>query len=158
MACLCGGGAWPMPPQPHRNREYGTFGKSHRCTASDPDIAPQIASDGPGWGIAISSHAARPRRIRYPEGRIGRPTEHERDTVQRMPERRTPCREIAREPGRSPSTVSAEVPRTGSSPRPPMKRGFPRRRRIRTPPQRNPRTRISTCEPVCSLARVFRSC
>ncbi len=51
--------------------------------------------------------------IRYPEGRIGRPTEHERDTVQRMPERRTPCSEIAREPGRSPSTVSAEVPSHG---------------------------------------------
>ena len=64
-----------------------------------------------------------------------------------------PCGEIAREPGRSPSTMSAEIPS-----RPRTKRGFPRRRRIRTPPQRNPRTRISTCEPVCSLARVFRSC
>lgn len=105
-----------------------------------------------------SVHVRMNAGIRYPEGQTGRPTGHERGTVQRMPERRTPCREIAREPGRSPSTVSAEVPRTGSSPRPPMKRGFPRRRRIRTPPQRNPRTRISTCKPVCTLARVFRSC
>ncbi len=40
--------------------------------------------------------------IRYPEGLIGRPTRHERDTVQRMPERKVPCREIAGEPGRSP--------------------------------------------------------
>ena len=32
-----------------------------------------------------------------------------RDTVQRMLERRASCREIARELGRSPSTVSAEV-------------------------------------------------
>ena len=36
-------------------------------------------------------------------------TRHERDTVQRMLERRKSCREIAREIGRSPSTVSAEV-------------------------------------------------
>lgn len=43
--------------------------------------------------------------IRYPEGRIGRPTGHERDTVQRMPGRRAPCGETAREPGGSPSTV-----------------------------------------------------
>lgn len=39
----------------------------------------------------------------------GRLTRHERDTVQRMPERGASCREIARELGRSPSTVSAEV-------------------------------------------------
>lgn len=39
----------------------------------------------------------------------GRLTRHERDTVQRMLERRASCREIARELGRSPSTVSAEV-------------------------------------------------
>ena len=36
-------------------------------------------------------------------------TRHERDTVQRMLERRRSCREIAREIGRSPSTVSSEV-------------------------------------------------
>ena len=35
----------------------------------------------------------------------GRLTRHERDTVQRMLERRASCREIARELGRSPSTV-----------------------------------------------------
>ena len=39
----------------------------------------------------------------------GRLTRHERDTVQRMLERGASCREIARELGRSPSTVSAEV-------------------------------------------------
>ena len=39
----------------------------------------------------------------------GRLTRHERDAVQRMLERRASCREIARELGRSPSTVSAEV-------------------------------------------------
>ena len=73
--------------------------------------------------------------IRYPEGRIGRPgrsedvmsgksgkgaakavpraygrlTGHKRDTARRMPGRGASCREIARELGRSPSTVSAEV-------------------------------------------------
>lgn len=35
----------------------------------------------------------------------GRLTRHERDTVQRMLERRASCREIARELGRSPSTL-----------------------------------------------------
>ena len=39
----------------------------------------------------------------------GRLTRHERDTIQRMLERRASCGEIARELGRSPSTVSAEV-------------------------------------------------
>ncbi len=39
----------------------------------------------------------------------GRLTRHERDTIQRMLERRASCREIARELGRSPSTVSVEV-------------------------------------------------
>ena len=39
----------------------------------------------------------------------GRLTRHERDTLQRMLERRASCREIARELGRSPSTVSAEA-------------------------------------------------
>lgn len=36
-------------------------------------------------------------------------TRHERDTVQRMLGRRKSCREIAREIGRSPLTVSGEV-------------------------------------------------
>lgn len=35
----------------------------------------------------------------------GRLTRHERDTIQRMLERRASCREIARELGRSPSTL-----------------------------------------------------
>ena len=39
----------------------------------------------------------------------GRLTRHERDTVQRMLERGASCRQIARELGRSPSTVSSEV-------------------------------------------------
>ncbi|WP_199577008.1 MULTISPECIES: helix-turn-helix domain-containing protein, partial [Collinsella] len=39
----------------------------------------------------------------------GRLTRHERNTVQRMLERGASCRQIARELGRSPSTVSAEV-------------------------------------------------
>lgn len=46
------------------------------------------------------------RAVPRPYGRL---TRHERDTVQRMLERRASCREIARELGRSPSTVSAEV-------------------------------------------------
>ena len=45
-----------------------------------------------------------------PSGRsYGRLTRHERDTVQRMLERGASCRQIARELGRSPSTVSSEV-------------------------------------------------
>lgn len=39
----------------------------------------------------------------------GRLTRHERDSVQRMLERGASCRQIARELGRSPSTVSSEV-------------------------------------------------
>ncbi len=39
----------------------------------------------------------------------GRLTRHERDTVQRMLKRGASCRQIARELGRSPSTVSSEV-------------------------------------------------
>ena len=39
----------------------------------------------------------------------GRLTRHERNTVQRMLERGASCRQIARELGRSPSTVSSEV-------------------------------------------------
>ena len=39
----------------------------------------------------------------------GRLTRHERDTVQRMLERGASRRQIARELGRSPSTVSSEV-------------------------------------------------
>ena len=39
----------------------------------------------------------------------GRLTRHERDAVQRMLERGASCRQIARELGRSPSTVSSEV-------------------------------------------------
>lgn len=91
--------------------------------------------------------------IRYPEGRIAGPLGTSGTRSRGCRSAGVPCREIAREPSRSPSTASAEIPS-----RPPMKRGFPRRRRIRTPPQRNPRTRISTCEPVCTLACVFRSC
>ena len=40
----------------------------------------------------------------------GRLTGHERDTVQRMPGRRASCREIARELGRSPSTLGYMSP------------------------------------------------
>lgn len=40
----------------------------------------------------------------------GRLTRHERDTIQRMLKRGASCREIARELGGSPSTVSAEMP------------------------------------------------
>ena len=39
----------------------------------------------------------------------GRLTRHERDTLQRMLERGASCRQIARELGRSPSTVCSEV-------------------------------------------------
>lgn len=42
-----------------------------------------------------SVHVRMNAGIRYPEGQTGRPTGHERGTVQRMPERRVPCREIA---------------------------------------------------------------
>ena len=50
----------------------------------------------------------------------GRLTRHERGTVQRMLERGASCRQVARELGRSPATVSAEVSahRGGAAPKP----------------------------------------
>ena len=63
---------------------------------------PGRSEDGMSGKRKRGSEKAAPRAY-------GRLTRHERDTVQRMLERRASCREIARELGRSPSTVSAEV-------------------------------------------------
>ena len=63
---------------------------------------PGRSEDGMSGKRKKGSEKAAPRAY-------GRLTRHERDTVQRMLERRASCREIARELGRSPSTVSAEV-------------------------------------------------
>lgn len=64
---------------------------------------------GPGRSEDSMSGKKRKGSARAVPRSYGRLTRHERDTVQRMLERRASCREIARELGRSPSTVSAEV-------------------------------------------------
>ena len=56
-------------------------------------------------------------------GAYGRHTRHERDTLQRMLERGASCRQIARELGRSPSTVSSEVASHGFVTAPRERRG-----------------------------------
>ena len=63
---------------------------------------PGRSEDGMSGKRRTGSEKAAPRAY-------GRLTRHERDTVQRMLERGASCRQIARELGRSPSTVSAEV-------------------------------------------------
>ena len=50
-------------------------------------------------------------------------TRHERGTVQRMLERGASCRQVARELGRSPSTVSSEVASLGFLMAPRERRG-----------------------------------
>ena len=64
---------------------------------------------GPGRSEDAMSGKSKKGPARAVPRAYGRLTRHERDTVQRMLERRASCREIARELGRSPSTVSAEV-------------------------------------------------
>lgn len=64
---------------------------------------------GPGRSEDGMSGKTRKGSAKAAQRAYGRLTRHERDTVQRMLERRASCREIARELGRSPSTVSAEV-------------------------------------------------
>lgn len=69
----------------------------------------RAGSAGPGRSEDVMSGKSGKGVARAVPRAYGRPTRHERDTVQRMPGRRASCREITREPGRSPSTVSAEV-------------------------------------------------
>ena len=74
----------------------------------EPDTL-RAGSAGPGRSEDGMSGKKRKGSARAVPRSYGRLTRHERDTVQRMLERRASCREIARELGRSPSTVSAEV-------------------------------------------------
>ena len=69
-----------------------------RAGSAGPGRSEDTMSGKSGKGAAKSAPRA-----------YGRLTRHERDTIQRMLERRASCREIARELGRSPSTASAEV-------------------------------------------------
>ena len=74
----------------------------------EPDTL-RAGSAGPGRSEDGMSGKKKRGSARAVPRAYGRLTRHERDTVQRMLERRASCREIARELGRSPSTVSAEV-------------------------------------------------
>ena len=74
----------------------------------EPDTL-RAGSVGPGRSEDGMSGKKKSGSARAVPRAYGRLTRHERDTVQRMLERRASCREIARELGRSPSTVSAEV-------------------------------------------------
>ena len=74
----------------------------------EPDTL-RAGSAGPGRSEDGMSGKRKSGPARAVPRAYGRLTRHERDTVQRMLERRASCREIARELGRSPSTVSAEV-------------------------------------------------
>lgn len=74
----------------------------------EPDTL-RAGSAGPGRSEDGMSGKKKSGSARAVPRAYGRLTRHERDTVQRMLERRASCREIARELGRSPSTVSAEV-------------------------------------------------
>ena len=74
----------------------------------EPDTL-RAGSAGPGRSEDGMSGKKRSGSARAVPRAYGRLTRHERDTVQRMLERGASCREIARELGRSPSTVSAEV-------------------------------------------------
>ena len=75
----------------------------------EPDTL-RVGSAGPGRsedGMSGKKERGSARAVPRAYGRL---TRHERDTVQRMLERRASCREIARELGRSP--VSATVKTT----------------------------------------------
>ena len=74
----------------------------------EPDTL-RAGSAGPGRSEDVMSGKRKKGSEKAVPRAYGRLTRHERDTVQRMLERRASCREIARELGRSPSTVSAEV-------------------------------------------------
>lgn len=74
----------------------------------EPDTL-RAGSAGPGRSEDGMSGKKKSGSARAVPRAYGRLTRHERDTVQRMLERRASCREIAGELGRSPSTVSAEV-------------------------------------------------
>ena len=74
----------------------------------EPDTL-RAGSAGPGRSEDGMSGKKKSGSARAVPRAYGRLTRHERDTVQRMLERWASCREIARELGRSPSTVSAEV-------------------------------------------------
>ena len=74
----------------------------------EPDTL-RAGSAGPGRSEDGMSGEKKRGSARAVPRAYGRLTRHERDTVQRMLERGASCREIARELGRSPSTVSSEV-------------------------------------------------
>lgn len=52
-----------------------------------------------------------PKKKAPPERAYARLTRHERQAIERMPDRGKGCREIAREIGRAPSTVANEAER-----------------------------------------------
>ena len=74
----------------------------------EPDTL-RAGSAGPGRSEDGMSGEKKRGSARAVPRAYGRLTRHERDTVQRMLERGASCRQIARELGRSPSTVSSEV-------------------------------------------------
>ena len=74
----------------------------------EPDTL-RAGSAGPGRSEDGMSGKKKRGSARAVPRAYGRLTRHERDTVQRMLERGASCRQIARELGRSPSTVSSEV-------------------------------------------------
>ena len=79
---------------------------------------------GPDGPAPDDEEAAMPTKKKPSERAYARLTRHERQTIERMPDRGKGCREIAREIGRAPSTVANEVerhrfaPPTPSSPAP----------------------------------------
>ena len=74
----------------------------------EPDTL-RAGSAGPGRSEDGMSGKKKRGSARAVPRAYGRLTRHERDTVQRMLERGASCRQIARELGRSPSTVCSEV-------------------------------------------------
>ena len=74
----------------------------------EPDTL-RAGSAGPGRSEDGTSGKKKRGSARAVPRAYGRLTRHERDTVQRMLERGASCRQIARELGRSPSTVCSEV-------------------------------------------------
>nr|WP_283102037.1 helix-turn-helix domain-containing protein [Olsenella intestinalis] len=56
---------------------------------------------------------------------------HERNSIERMLDRGTSCREIAREPGRAPSTVAGQVARHRFATAPRARHGEPAPGRLR---------------------------
>ncbi|ERI06690.1 hypothetical protein HMPREF9069_00001, partial [Atopobium sp. oral taxon 810 str. F0209] len=83
----------------------------------------RAGSAGPGRSEDVMSGKSGKGAAKAVPRAYGRLTGHERDTVQRMLVRGASCREIARELGRSPSTVGAEVSSHGFITAPKPRRG-----------------------------------